>query len=196
MKNLFAREHSLYALVPYSRWYEHFAISKQKNEFLEVILNFKSYVLKNKAYNHDLICDGQIEGSCFDRVNKFIINNAGSNASKSLPAGSIKVNSKSAEEEMRVYDQAFIHKHACISVSWDQYNPLCRFKNSIYHKTRSNLLPLRRVWIFTNNYRSNNCTCTTTFIANIRLCRWETILLAFTIVFNIMNFRFKFIEGL
>ena len=132
MKNSFVREHSLYALVPHSRWYEHFATSKQKNEFLEVILNFKSYVLKNKAYNHDLICDGQTEGSSFDQVNKVIINNAGSDASKSLPAGSIKVNSKPAEEGMRVYDQAFIRKLASISVSWDQYNPLCRFKNSIW----------------------------------------------------------------
>ena len=151
MKNSFVREHSLNALVPHSRWYEHFAISKQKNKFLEVIMNYKSYVLKNKTYNHDLICDGQTEGSSFDQVNKVIINNAGSDASKSLPVGSIKVNSKPAEEGMRVYDQAFIRKLASISVSRDQYNPLCWFKNSIYHKTRLDLLQLQRVWIFTNN---------------------------------------------
>ena len=169
-----------------------FATSKQKNEFLEIILNFKSYVLKNKAYNHDLICNSQTEGSSFDQVNNVIINNAGTNVSKSLLAGSIKINSKPAEERMRVYDKAFNRKLASISVSWDLYNSLCRFKNSIYHKTPSNLLPLQRVWIFTNNYISNNCTYTTTFISNIRLSRWETINFAcFIIVFNNINFTFK-----
>lgn len=102
--------------MPDNREYQHFASSKHKDTFIEVLLKLASYVhqSKNNIFSHDLSVTEKNEISRFDQTEKLIW--LGPDGNKSLPAGAITITNKSGEDGLRVQVQDPIRRRALYNV--------------------------------------------------------------------------------